>query len=71
VAKHSPTICTTPRRRRKWETAFTADPAKSGIQPAQLHLMIEMATAQLKAGGGAGLNQEIQIPGLTSPKPAK
>jgi len=55
----------------KWETAFTADPAKSAIQPAQLHLMIEMATAQLKAGGGAGLNQEIQIPGLTSPKTGK
>ena len=55
----------------KWETAFTADPAKSAIQPAQLHLLIEMATAQLKAGGGSGLNQEIQIPGLTPPKAGK
>jgi hypothetical protein len=55
----------------KWETAFTADPAQSAIQPAQLHLIIEMATAQLKAGGGGGLNQEIQIPGLTAPKSGK
>lgn len=54
----------------KWETAFTADPAKSGIPLAQLKLMIGMVSAQLKAGGADALRTEIPIPGLT-PAPKK
>lgn len=56
----------------KWDTAFTADPAKSSIPLAQLKLMIAMVSAQLKAGGADALKTEIPIPGLTpAPKPAK
>ena len=32
-----------------WLTAFTADPAKGGINPVQMRFMIEMAKMQLKA----------------------
>ncbi len=32
-----------------WETAFTADPAKGGINPAQIRLLLELAKTQLKA----------------------
>ena len=36
----------------QWETAFTADPAKSAIPPAQLKLILDMMRAQMKEGGG-------------------
>ena len=34
----------------QWDTAFTADPAKSVVPPAQLKMMLEMVRAQLKQG---------------------
>lgn len=45
-----------------WVTAFTADPAKAGIQPAQIRLILDMAAQQLKAGGPG-----LALPGLTGP----
>ncbi len=39
----------------KWDNAFTADPAKAGLQPAQIRMMLDMMTQQLKSGSGAGL----------------
>lgn len=46
----------------KWDTAFTADPAKAGMQPAQIKMMLDMMSQQLKAGGG-GL-----FPGAAAPR---
>ncbi len=34
----------------QWDTAFTADPAKSVVPPVQLKMMIEMVRGQLKQG---------------------
>lgn len=34
---------------QEWETAFSADPAKGGINPAQIRLLLELAKTQLKA----------------------
>ena len=47
----------------RWETAFTADPAKAGIQPVQIRLILDMAAQQLKAGGPG-----FVLPGLNAPK---
>ena len=38
---------------QEWETAFTADPAKSGVNPAQIRLLLELAKTQLKAAPAA------------------
>ena len=35
----------------QWDTAFTADPTKSAIQPAQMRLMLDMLRTQLQNGG--------------------
>ena len=35
----------------QWDTAFTADPTKSAIQPAQMRLMLDMVRTQLQTGG--------------------
>ena len=35
--------------KQEWETAFTADPAKAGINAGQIRLMLELAKMQLKA----------------------
>jgi hypothetical protein len=35
----------------RWDTAFTADPAKSAIQPAQMRLVLDMLRTQLLTGG--------------------
>jgi hypothetical protein len=66
-AAHMPEIA---RRLRKdlkytagpeqWDTAFTADPAKSPIQPAQMRLLIDMVRNQVKQSGG-------QLPALQFP----
>lgn len=34
----------------QWDTAFTADPAKSALPPAQLKLILDMVRAQMQAG---------------------
>ena len=34
----------------QWDTAFTADPAKSALPPAQLKMMLDMVRAQMKQG---------------------
>lgn len=39
---------------QEWETAFTADPAKGGINPAQIRLLLELAKTQLQAAPPAG-----------------
>jgi hypothetical protein len=41
------------RAAEQWETAFTAEPAKYGIQPQFLRMMLEMAKVQAGAFGGA------------------
>ncbi|HEX8297203.1 MAG TPA: hypothetical protein VF593_12945 [Chthoniobacteraceae bacterium] len=35
--------------KEEWDTAFSASPAKSGIQPAQLHLMLDLMRTHLQA----------------------
>ena len=40
--------------KQEWETAFTADPAKGGINPGQIRLMLELMKMQLKAAQPAG-----------------
>jgi hypothetical protein len=35
----------------QWDTAFTADPKKSAIQPAQMRLVLDMMRAQFQNGG--------------------
>ena len=47
----------------RWETAFTANPAKAGIQPVQIRLILDMVAQQLKAGGAG-----IALPGVSAPK---
>jgi len=47
----------------KWDTAFSADPAKAAMQPAQIRLILDMAAQQLKAGVTDGT-----LPGFPLPK---
>lgn len=49
----------------KWDTAFTADPTKAAMQPAQIRLILDMAAQQLKAGITTG-----DLPGFPTPKTA-
>jgi hypothetical protein len=42
------------RAKQEWDTAFTADPAKSAMPPAQIHLIIEMMKAQVKPQKNGG-----------------
>ena len=35
---------------QQWDTAFTADPSKSALPPAQLKMMLDMVRAQMKQG---------------------
>jgi hypothetical protein len=50
-----------------WDTAFTADPAKSMMPPAQIKALVQMMRTQLqnvKPGQGGGLEGLLGLPGL-------